>query len=117
MNRTEVVHASHRDVDPNRRQGSILDSILSQLSGPESLKSLNIEQLEQLSGELSQTIIDTVSQQGGHLASNLGIIELTIALHSVFESPKDKIIFDIKIRSQYPAEVDEVISEREATIL
>lgn len=75
--------------------GSILESILSQLSGPESLKNLNIEQLEQLSGELRQTIIDTVSQQGGHLASNLGIIELTIALHSVFESPKDKIIFDV----------------------
>ena len=79
----------------NKEAGSTLDSILSQLSGPEDLKNLNITQLEQLSGEVRQVIIDTVSQQGGHLASNLGIIELTIAIHSVFESPKDKIIFDV----------------------
>lgn len=78
-----------------QRRGIRLDSILSQISSPEDLKRLNIAQLEQLSGEIRQVIIDTVSQQGGHLASNLGIIELTIALHSVFESPRDKIIFDV----------------------
>lgn len=59
------------------------------------LKDMSIEQLEMLASQIREKIIDTVSQNGGHLASNLGVVELTIALHKVFDSPKDKIIFDV----------------------
>ncbi len=69
--------------------------ILPTIRGPEDVKSLTLEQCGVLAGEIRQTIIDTVSQQGGHLASNLGDVELTIALHRAFESPKDKLIFDV----------------------
>ena len=69
----------------------MLNNILSQINTPNDLKKLNIKEKEQLSKE----IIDIVSQTGGHLASNLGISELTIALHSVFDTPKDKIVWDV----------------------
>lgn len=59
------------------------------------LKSLSWEQLEALSGDLRERIIDSVSKNGGHLASNLGVVELTLALHRTFEPPNDKIIFDV----------------------
>ena len=59
------------------------------------LKKLNYEQLDSLAQEIRQKIIEVVSKNGGHLASNLGIVELTIAIHKVFDSPKDKIIFDV----------------------
>jgi 1-deoxy-D-xylulose-5-phosphate synthase len=68
-----------------------LDSIKS----PQDLKSLSLEQLEELSQEIRQRIIQVVSRNGGHLASNLGIVELTLALHRAFESPKDKIVWDV----------------------
>lgn len=61
----------------------------------EQLKQMNFEQLELLAKEVRQEIITTVSKNGGHLASNLGVVELTIALHKVFDSPKDKLIFDV----------------------
>lgn len=61
----------------------------------EQLKQMNFEQLELLAKEIRQEIITTVSKNGGHLASNLGVVELTIALHKVFDSPKDKLIFDV----------------------
>ena len=63
------------------------------------LKKLNYEQLDSLAKEIREEIITVVSRNGGHLASNLGIVELTIALHMVFESPKDKIIFDVSHQS------------------
>lgn len=59
------------------------------------IKTLSYEELDVLAEEIRQKIISTVSKNGGHLASNLGIVELTIALHKVFDSPKDKIIFDV----------------------
>ena len=59
------------------------------------LKALSDDELRQLSGEIRGLIVDTVSKNGGHLAANLGAVELTIALHRVFDSPKDKIIFDV----------------------
>ncbi len=65
----------------------------------EKLKQLNIEELEALSDEVRGEIIQVVSNNGGHLASNLGVVELTIALHKVFDSPKDKIIFDVSHQS------------------
>ncbi len=69
--------------------------VLTAIHGPEDVKKLSASECEALATELRQTIIDTVSRQGGHLASNLGDVELTIALHRAFSSPKDKLIFDV----------------------
>lgn len=69
--------------------------LLPSLSSPEALRSLGIDELERLAQEIRQRIIDVVSVNGGHLASNLGVVELTIALHRVFRSPEDKFIFDV----------------------
>lgn len=69
-------------------------SILTQISEPSDLRQLNSEELSQLAEEIRRTLIDTVSKTGGHLGPNLGVVELTIALHRVFDSPKDAIIFD-----------------------
>ena len=68
---------------------------IEEISSPEFLKSLTIKELEQLSGEIRNFILENVSQTGGHLSSNLGVVELTIALHYVFSSPHDKLIFDV----------------------
>ena len=65
------------------------------ISGPEFLKNLDNKELSRLSEKIREYIIANVSKTGGHLASNLGVVELTVALHSVFNSPKDKIIFDV----------------------
>ena len=70
-------------------------TLLSQIHGPEDVKKLSAEECRLLATEIRQTIIDTVSRQGGHLASNLGDVELKIALHRVFSSPEDKLIFDV----------------------
>ena len=68
---------------------------LSGIHGPEDVKKLSVEECRALATEIRQKIIDTVSSQGGHLASNLGDVELTIALHRAFNSPKDKLLFDV----------------------
>lgn len=62
---------------------------------PADLKKLSIAQCEELCGDIRKILIDTVSKNGGHLASNLGTVELTMAIHRVFESPKDKIVWDV----------------------
>jgi 1-deoxy-D-xylulose-5-phosphate synthase len=69
--------------------------MLSQLNGPEDLKKLKPNELKQLAQEIRELIVTTVAQNGGHLASNLGVVELTIALHRVFNSPHDKIVWDV----------------------
>ena len=69
--------------------------ILDTISGPHDLQGLSFSQLEALARELRQTIMEVVSKNGGHLASNLGVVELTLALHKVFRSPHDKIIWDV----------------------
>ena len=69
--------------------------ILNQVDNPEDLRKLNISEKHELANELRELVIDTVSKTGGHLASNLGVVELTIALHSVFNTPKDKIVWDV----------------------
>ena len=69
--------------------------MLEQIHSPEDLKDKTIEEKKQLAKEIRKTIIDIVSKNGGHLASNLGIVELTIALHSVLQMPEDKIIWDV----------------------
>lgn len=68
---------------------------LDEIRNPQFLKQLNIEELEDLAADIRKFIIENVSQTGGHFSSNLGIVELTIALHYIFNSPRDKIIFDV----------------------
>lgn len=70
-------------------------SYLENVNSPADIKKLNIEQLNELCGEIRQLMINTVSKNGGHLASNLGVVELTVALHKVFNSPTDQIVFDV----------------------
>ena len=70
-------------------------SILNKINSPNDIKKLNNQDTEILCEELRECIIETVAQNGGHLASNLGAVELTVALHKVFESPNDAIIFDV----------------------
>jgi 1-deoxy-D-xylulose-5-phosphate synthase len=69
--------------------------ILDGIDQPGDLKSLSLEQLETLATELREDLVRMVEANGGHLASNLGVVELTIALHRVFDSPRDKIIWDV----------------------
>jgi len=68
---------------------------LNHINGPDDLKKLDITVLPELATEIRQVIVDTVSRTGGHLASSLGVVELTIALHYVFNCPNDKIIWDV----------------------
>ncbi len=70
-------------------------SILENVGNPKDLKKLTEKQLNLLACELRDSIIEAVSKSGGHLSSNLGVVELTIALHKVFDSPSDRIIFDV----------------------
>jgi 1-deoxy-D-xylulose-5-phosphate synthase len=72
-----------------------MSKLLDKIDSPADLKRLSLAVLEELAAELRQEIIKTVTVTGGHLASNLGVVELTIALHRVFDSPKDKIIWDV----------------------
>ena len=68
--------------------------MLDNIKSPEDLKALSYNQLEDLSGEIRKYLIEQVSKSGGHLGPNLGVVELTIAIHRVFESPKDVVVFD-----------------------
>ena len=65
------------------------------ITSPECLKNLSVKELEQLSADIRKFILENISKTGGHLSSNLGVVELTIALHYVFNSPNDKLIFDV----------------------
>src|SRR6202171_1928526 len=69
--------------------------LLQTVDSPDDLKKLNREQLQQLSDELRQYIIDVVSVHGGHFAASLGVVELTVALHYVFNTPYDQLVWDV----------------------
>ncbi|MBI4322180.1 MAG: 1-deoxy-D-xylulose-5-phosphate synthase [Chloroflexi bacterium] len=69
--------------------------ILDRIEVPSDLKCLTLAELKSLAGEIRQQLVATITENGGHLASNLGVVELTIALHTVFDSPKDKIVWDV----------------------
>ena len=71
--------------------GELLESI----HGPEDLKRLNYAQMATLAEEIREFLIQSLSKTGGHLGPNLGVVELTLALHAVFDTPKDKILFDV----------------------
>lgn len=86
-----------RVVKPMIESTRIIDNIKS----PSDINGLSPSELAQLAAEIREEIIQTVSQTGGHLASNLGVVELAIALHKVFDSPQDKILWDVSHQS-YP---------------
>ena len=69
--------------------------VLEKIHNPEDIKNLNNEQVEQLCRELRGFLIKSVAKTGGHLASNLGVVELTVAIHRVFDTVKDRLVFDV----------------------
>jgi len=71
------------------------DKLLQNINSPSDIKQLSLRELNRLSQEIREKIISSVSSNGGHLSSNLGVVELTIALHRVFNSPDDKIVWDV----------------------
>ena len=70
-------------------------SFLDKVNNINDLKKLKIKELPGLCDDIRSFLVDKISKTGGHLAPNLGVVELTVALHYVFNSPKDKIIFDV----------------------
>lgn len=73
--------------------------VIEKINAPNDLKHLSVDELKILSGEIREALITKMSYTGGHMASNLGVVEITVALHTVFDSPKDKIIFDVSHQS------------------
>ena len=71
-----------------------MDRLLDDINTPFDLRKLDREQLPQVAQEIRDTIIDVVSRVGGHFGGNLGIVELTLALHYVFNTPRDQIVLD-----------------------
>ena len=69
--------------------------ILERITSPADVKSLSREELPQLCSELRTFLVDAVSRTGGHLASNLGAVELTVALHRVYDTSQDRLVFDV----------------------
>jgi 1-deoxy-D-xylulose-5-phosphate synthase len=81
---------------------------LDMVDGPEQLKKLALPQLQELAGEIRQELIAGLAQSGGHLGPNLGVVELTIALHRVFNTPKDKFVWDVS----HQAYVHKILTDR-----
>jgi len=79
-------------------------NLLDQIKYPIDLRKLKKEELKQLAKELRQELIDVVSVTGGHLGAGLGVIELTVALHYVFDTPKDKLVWDVGHQA-YPLKI------------
>lgn len=75
--------------------GFVPGELLSKINSPADLKKLREDQLEQLSAELRQYIIDLVSVKGGHFGASLGVVELTVALHYIFNTPSDQLVWDV----------------------
>ena len=85
-------------------------NILDRVNSPLDLKTLTLQEMNRLAAEIRELIIEVVSKNGGHLAPNLGVVELTLALHRVFDSPRDKLIFDVG----HQAYIHKIITGRKA---
>jgi 1-deoxy-D-xylulose-5-phosphate synthase len=72
-----------------------MGTLLETIHSPADLKRLNLAQMDELAGEIREFLIQTLSKTGGHLGPNLGVVELTLALHTVFNTPEDKLLFDV----------------------
>ena len=86
------------------------EKILDRVNSPLDLKTLTVKEMNKLAAEIRHLLIEVVSKNGGHLAPNLGVVELTLALHRVFDSPRDKIIFDVG----HQAYIHKIITGRKA---
>ena len=78
-----------------KKNSSSLTPMLDQINSPGDLKFFSIEDLENISSELRSDMIDIVSKTGGHLGAGLGVVELSVALHYVFDTPEDRLIWDV----------------------
>ena len=76
-------------------QNTLTKNILETINSPADVKALSLDELKQLAEEIRQFLISVISKTGGHLAPNLGVVELSLALHRVFSTPEDKIVFDV----------------------
>ena len=72
-----------------------MTSLIKQINFPSDLRKFKKENLKKISDELREELIDVVSETGGHLGAGLGVVELTVALHYVFDTPKDKLVWDV----------------------
>ena len=82
-------------MEGNPRDNTAMQKLLNQIHSPADLRALNKQETESLCQEIRECIVSTVMQNGGHMASNLGVVELTIALHKAFDAPSDQIVFDV----------------------
>jgi len=95
---TVFSHASGampRDADARTDYNPAMYELLKSIDDPSALRTLERRQLKQLADELRAFVLESVSQTGGHLSSNLGTVELTLALHTVFDTPEDRIVWDV----------------------
>jgi 1-deoxy-D-xylulose-5-phosphate synthase len=90
--------------EDDQQNGNGVERLLGTIDGPADLKGLDDEQLQQVAQEMRTYIIDTIGEIGGHFGANLGTCELTVALHSLLESPRDKILWDVGHQS-YPHKI------------
>jgi len=90
--------------DPSNEQRATSNELLAQINGPEDLKGLDDDQLQALAEEIRGYIIDVIGEIGGHFGANLGACELAVALHSLLDSPRDKILWDVGHQA-YPHKV------------
>jgi 1-deoxy-D-xylulose-5-phosphate synthase len=90
-----------------------MSALLNSINSPDDLRKLNREELALLAAELRTFLVESVSKTGGHLASNLGVVELTIALHTVFNTPDDRIVWDVGHQT-YPHKI--LTGRREAMV-
>ena len=91
-------------------------ALLDRIHGPDDLKHLSRQELQPLADEVRQRLIDVVSQTGGHIGAGLGVVELTVALLYAFESPRDKIVWDVGHQG-YPWKILTGRNERFPTLL
>src|SRR5574344_966302 len=70
-------------------------AVLDKINSPDDLNKLTPEELTELCAEIRTLLVEVISKNGGHLAPNLGVVELTVALHKVFDSPRDRIVWDV----------------------
>lgn len=86
---------TERDLPPFPRETTGVYPVLDRVNTPEDVKALDAAEIPALCRDIRSFLVDHVSRSGGHLASNLGVVELTVAIHRVFDSPKDHILFDV----------------------
>jgi len=82
-------------IDKMTLQGSVIVGILEKINSPDDIKALDKSQLPELCREIREFLVESVSASGGHLASNLGAVELTVAIHRVYDTKKDRLVFDV----------------------